>query len=107
MRAALREAMGLYIIGIGGAAFLIGLMPLVRMPPLIGFMFWIAAIAGALFFIIATIRAKGNLVSALLELILVGTFCFISVFGVMWYFLVYVPSSGQPFLTFPASTRTP
>ncbi len=100
MRAASREALGLYITGIGGAAFLLGLMPLVRMPPFVGLMFGIAAIAGAMFFIVATIRANGNLVCALLELILVGAFCFISLFGVMWYVLVFLPSSGQPFLSF-------
>ncbi len=109
MRGVSREALGLFISGVSGLAFLIGLMPLVRVPVVIGLLFWIAAVGGAIFFIVAAIRAKNNLAFALLELLLVGGFCFICLYGVMWYFLVYLPNSGQPFLgsPFPVTTRTP
>lgn len=92
MRVASREALGLFLSGVGGLAFLNGLAIFVNLLATLGWLFGIALVFGALLFVIAELRQRRNLVLALVELVLSGGFVFGAVFGVMWYIMSYLPA---------------
>ncbi len=92
MRAASREALGLFLTGAGGLAFLTGLAQFVNLVPTLGWLFGVTLVVGALLFVIAELRQDRNLVRAFLELIVSGSLIFGAVFGVMWYIMSYLPA---------------
>ncbi len=103
-----REALSLYVSGIGGISFLLGLLPLVNLLfSLIGLMFAIAAILGAIFVIIIRLRQRRSVPSAFLELAIIGGFVFVMLYGAMWYFLSYMPSQGTAMFNFQLVGPTP
>ena len=103
-----REALELFVTGVLGIAFLAGLSPFVNLltGPL-GAIFAIAALVGALFFMIVAHRRRRNLSIATLELVLWGVFCFGFSYGPMWYFISYVPSLGPSFWEIKLPQTTP
>ncbi len=104
-----REALSLYTPGIGGMAFLLGLGPVVNMLfSIIGLLFAIVAVLGAVFLVMARLRRRtGSITGTLLQLTIVGVFTFFAVFGVMWYFISYMPSQGAAMFNFQMIGTTP
>ena len=94
MRAASREALGLFLGGMGGLGFLVGFSPLINVLPTFGWIFGLMLVAGALLFVIAELRRNRSFVGAFVELTLFGVLAFGSVFGTMWYFTTYLPANG-------------
>ncbi len=108
MSQAVREARYLFIIGVAGLAFLAGLLPLVNLlTGVIGAVFAVAMVFGALFLVIARLRQGYNPAIAAIELTFIGGFVFIVLYGVMWYWLTYAPSQGASFWQFRLAAPTP
>jgi hypothetical protein len=89
-----RETLFIYVGGVAGFAFLAGLMPLADLlTGPIGLLLTFTAALGAAWFVNSRVRQGGSAAGATLELALVGAFTFLVLYGVMWYFLTYLPSS--------------
>jgi len=113
MRGAQREAMSLFVSGVCLIAFVLGFQPLTTALVFpIGSMGLFAVAVGTLLFLFATLRRTGNLAAGILELGIVGVMSFGMIFGTGWYFISYLPNSGQPLFNFnmaitPQPTLTP
>ncbi len=109
MDRSVRDARSLYVSGIGGIAFLFGIAPFVNLvfTP-IGLIFAVAAVFGALFMVIARLRDGFNPTKIFLELAIIGGFVFFVLYGVMWYFMSYMPSQpGMWNFQFLGATKVP
>ena len=96
-----RDALSLYVSGIGGIAFLLGLCPFVDLlHSIIGLMFGIAAVLGGVFVVIIRGQQGQSATFAIMELAIVGGFTFAMLYGIMWYFITYVPSQGTAWFNF-------
>jgi hypothetical protein len=108
MRPGRTEAIELIIAGVAGIAFLLGFSPYVSswIVP-IGGLFALAALAGAVGFLIIVYRSGGNPLIAIIQLWLIVIFVFLMMYLPMWYFISYLPSTGQPIMEFKLVEITP
>ncbi len=110
MREPSREALGLYVSCLMGIAFLASWEPLhVLLNSGVGLVLGIGTFLGAILFMIFQLR-QGKAATGLLALFLVGSISFGSIYGVMWYFTTYLPTSGEMqsmafFMETPSSVR--
>jgi hypothetical protein len=110
MREGQSEALGLFISCIAIIGFLLGFpgfSVLFRGPLsiiLVG-----SAILGALLFIVFTLRRRRNVLVGIIALLLFGALAFGSTYGVMWYFMSYMPAHGglglETLFETPSNTR--
>lgn len=108
MNRSARDALSLYVGGTSGLAFLLGLLPVVNLLFLvIGLMFAVAALLGAIFVILVRLRQGRSPEIAFLELAIIGALIFVTLYGAMWYFISYVPSQGSAMFTFQMAAPTP
>ena len=108
MRRGSREILELFVSGVTGMAFLAGLAPMVNLliGP-IGGIFFVAALIGGTLYLLLTLRSGNKISRGILELTLWGVVSFGSVYGTMWYFISYLPSSGKPIIEFKIPEFTP
>jgi hypothetical protein len=79
--------MGGYVSLIGGFAMLIGLSPA---PGELGLMLGGGAAFLGILTVVLMVRAGKNIGAALLQVVIAGAVMFALVYGVMWYFTVYL-----------------
>lgn len=102
-----RQALSLYVVGIGSIAFLLGLAPIVNLvlTPLGGIL-GVGTIVGAIFFIFMRLRLRRGGTRAIVGLAIVGLVVFAFVYGATWYFISYMPAQGSPLFNFPLTAPT-
>lgn len=106
MREGQREALGLFVSCTAIIGFLLGFPGLsVLLDGLLSIILVGGAAVGALMFIAFTVRRGRNVLVGVIALLLSGALAFGSTYGVMWYFISYMPASGS--LDFSLMLETP
>ncbi len=99
MSGAAKEARAVYVTGVAGAAFLAGNLPLANgLNSIMGLVFLLALLHGAVLLMIARRRQGRSILFAFSELAIIGVFGFGLIVGVMWFFLAYMPSPTSALL---------
>ena len=110
MREGQREALGIVISCLGIAGLLAGFPGLSGLlKGTWGFVLFGGAVIGALLYVFVTLRIGNKIFAALLVLGLFSALSFGSTYGVMWYFISYLPAHGglglENILETPSNTR--
>ena len=104
----IRESLGLYTVCLALIGFFAGLKPFNSyLTNVVGFILYFGVVLSAIFFVLAVMRSRNNLLLALSMLLIFGLVGFGSTFGVLWYFTTVLPPSGAPVFDFKAPTTVP
>jgi hypothetical protein len=95
--------MGGYVSLVGGFAMLIGLSPA---PGELGLMLGAGAVLLGILTVVLMVRSGKGIGAALLQVVSAGAIMFALVYGVMWYFTVYLVHNPH-LMPFSGPTTTP
>jgi len=97
MSKASREIAGLLVTCAGILAVLIGLLPQLVTSP-VGYVLLAGMLLSGLLLVISMLRDRLGLARALLATTLIAGVSFGVIYGVMWFFMDYLPSTGEPII---------
>src|SRR6266496_5217402 len=99
MREGQREALGLVISCLGGVGLLAGLLGWpILLETALGYVLFGGAGLGALLYLLFTLRRGNNIALGFVTLGVYGALTLGSSFGVMWYFMSYLPTPRRTWL---------
>ncbi len=109
MNRSVRDARSLYAGGVAGIAFLLGFAPFVNLVfSVYSLLAVIAAAFGALFLIIIRLRQGASATRVFIELVAIGAFVFVMLYGITWYFISYMPAHPDMWvIPLAGATRIP
>jgi hypothetical protein len=106
LQSSIRDMLGGYVGCIGAFAMLLGIVPTVAAGG-IGKMLLVSVALFGLMAMILMMKSGKNPISALMLVLLVGGGTFALMYGVMWYFMVYLMNDPNLIMPFSGPTATP
>ncbi len=103
------HAHSLYVGGVAGIALLLGFAPFFNLIfSVYTFVAVVAAVLGAVFLVVIRLRQGFTAAIAFIELAIMGAFVFIMLYGIIWYFVSYVPTHPNIWvIPLPGATQIP